>query len=132
MDELAAPAIEVVETDKVKIAPDQWKRVYLDWMKNIRPWCVSRQLWWGHRIPVWYCDACEEVYVAESAPERCGACGGELRQDDDVLDTWFSSALWPFATLGWPDTTRPSSPPSTRRASSPRPATSSSSGSRGW
>ena len=107
MDELAAPAIEVVETDKVKIAPDQWKRVYLDWMNNIRPWCVSRQLWWGHRIPVWYCDACEEVYVAESAPERCGACDGELRQEDDVLDTWFSSALWPFATLGWPDADSP-------------------------
>ena len=107
MDELAAPAIEVVETDKVKIAPDQWKRVYLDWMDNIRPWCVSRQLWWGHRIPVWYCDACEEVYVAESAPERCGACDGELRQEDDVLDTWFSSALWPFATLGWPDADSP-------------------------
>ena len=107
MDELAAPAIEVVETDKVKIAPDQWKRVYLDWMNNIRPWCVSRQLWWGHRIPVWYCDECEEVYVAESAPERCGACNGELRQEDDVLDTWFSSALWPFATLGWPDAESP-------------------------
>ena len=105
MDELAQPAIEVVERDEVRIAPDQWKRVYLDWMREIRPWCVSRQLWWGHRIPVWYCDACEETYVAEEAPERCGACGGELRQEEDVLDTWFSSALWPFATLGWPDQT---------------------------
>ena len=74
-------------------------------MREIRPWCISRQLWWGHRIPVWYCDACEETCVAEEPPERCGACGGELRQDEDVLDTWFSSALWPFATLGWPDDT---------------------------
>jgi valyl-tRNA synthetase len=105
MDELAAPAIEVVERDKVRITPPQWKRVYLDWMREIRPWCVSRQLWWGHRIPVWYCDPCEETFVAEEAPERCGACGGELRQEEDVLDTWFSSALWPFATLGWPEDT---------------------------
>jgi valyl-tRNA synthetase len=105
MDELAKPAIEVVERDEVRIAPEQWKRVYLDWMREIRPWCVSRQLWWGHRIPVWYCDPCEETIVAEQPPERCGACGGELRQEEDVLDTWFSSALWPFATLGWPDET---------------------------
>jgi valyl-tRNA synthetase len=105
MDELAPPAIEVAERDEVRIVPEQWKRVYLDWMRNIRPWCVSRQLWWGHRIPVWYCDACEEVYVGEAPPERCGACGGPLRQEEDVLDTWFSSALWPFATLGWPDDT---------------------------
>ena len=105
MDELAQPAIEVVERDEVRIAPAQWKRVYLDWMREIRPWCVSRQLWWGHRIPVWYCDACEETIVAEQAPERCGSCGGELRQEEDVLDTWFSSAIWPFATLGWPDDT---------------------------
>ena len=105
MDELAAPAIEAVERDRVRITPAQWKRVYLEWMRNIRPWCISRQLWWGHRIPVWYCDACEETYVAEQAPERCGACGGKLRQEEDVLDTWFSSAIWPFATLGWPDET---------------------------
>ncbi len=105
MDELAKPAIEVVERDEVRITPPQWKRVYLDWMREIRPWCVSRQLWWGHRIPVWYCDPCEETFVAEEAPERCGACGGELRQEEDVLDTWFSSALWPFATLGWPEDT---------------------------
>jgi valyl-tRNA synthetase len=105
MDELAKPAIEVVERDEVRIRPEQWKRVYLNWMGEIRPWCVSRQLWWGHRIPVWYCDACEETFVAETAPERCGTCGGELRQEEDVLDTWFSSAIWPFATLGWPDDT---------------------------
>ena len=105
MDELAKPAIEVVERDEVRIVPAQWKRVYLEWMREIRPWCISRQLWWGHRIPVWYCDACEETIVAEQEPRRCGACGGELRQEEDVLDTWFSSALWPFATLGWPDET---------------------------
>jgi valyl-tRNA synthetase len=105
MDELAKPAIEVVERNEVRIVPDRWKRVYLEWMREIRPWCISRQLWWGHRIPVWYCDACEETYVAEEPPDACGACGGELRQEEDVLDTWFSSALWPFATLGWPDDT---------------------------
>ena len=107
MDELAAPAIDVVERDEVRIAPAQWKRVYLDWMRNIRPWCISRQLWWGHRIPVWYCDDCGELVVSETTPQRCGACEGELRQEDDVLDTWFSSALWPFATLGWPDAEDP-------------------------
>jgi valyl-tRNA synthetase len=105
MDELAAPAIEAVERDEVRIVPAQWKRVYLDWMREIRPWCISRQLWWGHRIPVWYCDACGETWAAEEPPERCGACGGEPRQEEDVLDTWFSSAIWPFATLGWPDDT---------------------------
>ena len=105
MGELARPAIDVVERDEVRIVPDNYKRVYLDWMRNIRPWCISRQLWWGHRIPVWYCDACVEMYVAETPPHRCGACGGELRQEEDVLDTWFSSALWPFAVLGWPEET---------------------------
>jgi valyl-tRNA synthetase len=106
MDELAQPAIAVVERDEVRITPERWKRVYLDWMREIRPWCVSRQLWWGHQIPVWYCDPCEEVYVTEGqSPGRCSACGGELRREEDVLDTWFSSALWPFATLGWPDDT---------------------------
>ncbi len=106
MDELARPAIEVVERDQVRITPSQWKRVYLDWMGKIRPWCISRQLWWGHRIPVWYCDACGETIVAEVEPESCPGCGGsELRRDPDVLDTWFSSAIWPFATLGWPEDT---------------------------
>jgi valyl-tRNA synthetase len=106
MDELAAPAIKAVEDDEVRIQPDQWKRVYLNWMGEIRPWCVSRQLWWGHQIPVWYCGACEETIVAEVTPTRCPACDGTtLRQEEDVLDTWFSSALWPFATLGWPDDT---------------------------
>ncbi|MBS1884124.1 MAG: valine--tRNA ligase, partial [Actinobacteria bacterium] len=106
MDELAAPAIEAVEEDRVRIRPEQWKRVYLNWMEEIRPWCISRQLWWGHQIPVWYCGECEETIVAEVAPQKCPACDGTaLVQEEDVLDTWFSSALWPFATLGWPDDT---------------------------
>jgi len=107
MEKLAEPAIEAVKRDEVRIVPERWKRVYLDWMEGIRPWCVSRQLWWGHRLPVWYCDACEEILVAESEPDCCESCGGELRRDEDVLDTWFSSALWPFATLGWPDSDSP-------------------------
>ncbi len=105
MDDLARPAMEAVEKGEVRIAPEQWKRVYLNWMEEIRPWCVSRQLWWGHQIPVWYCDACNETIVAEAEPASCETCGGALRQEEDVLDTWFSSALWPFATLGWPDDT---------------------------
>jgi valyl-tRNA synthetase len=105
MDELAKPAIEVVETGRVRFTPERWGRVYLDWMAGIRPWCISRQLWWGHQLPVWYCDACEETIVAETEPGDCPSCGGELRRDPDVLDTWFSSALWPFATLGWPEDT---------------------------
>ncbi len=106
MDELAAPAIKAVEDDEVRIQPEQWKRVYLNWMEEIRPWCISRQLWWGHQIPVWYCGDCEETIVAEVTPTHCPNCDGTtLRQEEDVLDTWFSSALWPFATLGWPDDT---------------------------
>jgi valyl-tRNA synthetase len=105
MDELAAPAIEAVRDGRVRIVPDNHRRVYLDWMENIRPWCISRQLWWGHRLPVYYCATCGHLHVSASPPERCEACGGELRQEEDVLDTWFSSALWPFATLGWPEQT---------------------------
>ncbi|MFN8113953.1 MAG: valine--tRNA ligase [Solirubrobacterales bacterium] len=107
MDELAKPAIEVVRDGRVTFTPERWGRVYLDWMENIRPWCVSRQLWWGHQLPVWYCDHCDETIVAEHEPEggACPSCGGALRRDEDVLDTWFSSALWPFATLGWPEDT---------------------------
>ena len=105
MEGLAKPAIEAVESGRVRFHPEQQGAVYLEWMRNIRPWCVSRQLWWGHRIPVWYCG-CGETTVAAEPPSTCAACGaGGLRQDDDVLDTWFSSALWPFATLGWPDQT---------------------------
>ena len=105
MKELAAPAIEAVASGRVAFTPDRFENVYLAWMEAIRPWCISRQLWWGHRIPVWYCRD-GHATVAETAPERCAECGnGELLQDDDVLDTWFSSALWPFATLGWPEET---------------------------
>ncbi len=107
---LAEPAIEVVRSGKIKILPEHFERIYYNWMENIRDWCISRQLWWGHRIPVWYCDACETVAVPPvddvmRDPEACAACGSTLRQDPDVLDTWFSSALWPHSTLGWPDET---------------------------
>ena len=98
MEELAAPATEVVREGKVKFHPDRWGRVYIDWMENIRPWCLSRQLWWGHRLPVWYRG--DEIHVGMEAP-----AGDGWTRDEDVLDTWFSSALWPFATLGWPDDT---------------------------
>jgi valyl-tRNA synthetase len=105
MDELAAPAIAVVKDGRVRFTPERFERIYLDWMENVRPWCISRQIWWGHRIPVWYClDG--HVTVAEATPDACKECGSrELTQDEDVLDTWFSSALYPFATLGWPDDT---------------------------
>ena len=99
---LAKDAISAVETGKIKFVPDRWTKVYLNWMNNIKDWCISRQIWWGHRIPVWYC-ACGEVIVREETPTKCPECGGtNLRQDPDVLDTWFSSGLWPFSTLGWP------------------------------
>ncbi len=105
MSELAAPAIEVVRDGRVVFRPERYTKVYLDWMASIRPWCVSRQLWWGHRIPVWYCSD-GHLTVAETEPRACAECGStELTQDEDVLDTWFSSQLWPFATLGWPDDT---------------------------
>jgi valyl-tRNA synthetase len=110
MDQLAAPAIEAVESGRVRIVPDNYRRIYLDWMHNIRPWCISRQLWWGHRLPVWYGPNREQI-VAESeedarrATRERGIDPAALRQETDVLDTWFSSALWPFATLGWPEET---------------------------
>ncbi|MFL5919027.1 MAG: valine--tRNA ligase [Gaiellaceae bacterium] len=106
MAELAKPAIEAVRDGRVCFRPDRYTKVYLDWMENIRPWCISRQLWWGHQIPAWYC-ADGHTTVAESEPDACAECGSrELKRDEDVLDTWFSSALWPFATLGWPEHTR--------------------------
>jgi valyl-tRNA synthetase len=105
MDELAKPAIEVVEDNKVQFIPERYAATYLDWMRNIRDWNISRQLWWGHRIPVWTCDR-EHVHAYETPPAACQECGStKLEQDPDVLDTWFSSALWPFATLGWPNQT---------------------------
>jgi valyl-tRNA synthetase len=105
MTELAAPAIAAVRDGRVRFRPERYTKVYLDWMEAIRPWCISRQLWWGHQIPAWYCPD-GHTTVAESEPEACRECGSrKLRQDEDVLDTWFSSALWPFATLGWPEDT---------------------------
>ena len=105
MEELAAPAIAAIREGRVRFTPERFSRVCLDWLENVRPWCISRQIWWGHRIPVWYCPD-GHVTVAEDTPDACAECGStELRQDEDVLDTWFSSALYPFATLGWPDQT---------------------------
>jgi valyl-tRNA synthetase len=105
MKDLARPAIEVVQDGRVRFKPERYAKIYLDWMENIRDWCISRQLWWGHQIPVWYCPD-GHVTVAEAEPGACAQCGStELTRDEDVLDTWFSSALWPFATLGWPEKT---------------------------
>ncbi len=107
IEPLAKPAIAAVETGKIEFTPKSWEKTYFEWMYNIRDWCISRQLWWGHQIPAWYCAKCEEPTVARSAPSKCSKCGaaGGLTQDEDVLDTWFSSALWPFSTLGWPEKT---------------------------
>ncbi|MCR4432956.1 MAG: valine--tRNA ligase [Caldiserica bacterium] len=106
MKPLAIPAMEVVERGEIKFYPERWKKVYMDWMENIKDWCISRQIWWGHRIPVWYCQSCGEVFASEDDPERCPHCGSpDLKQDPDALDTWFSSNLWPFAILGWPEDT---------------------------
>ncbi|MFL5761790.1 MAG: valine--tRNA ligase [Thermomicrobiales bacterium] len=106
MAPLAEPAIAAARDGSVSFVPDRFKGVYLNWMENIHDWCISRQLWWGHRIPVWYCEQCDAVHVVEEETlSSCPSCGGPVRQDPDVLDTWFSSGLWPFSTLGWPDRT---------------------------
>ncbi len=106
MAPLAAPAIDAVRSGKTKFVPERFDKVYFNWMENIRDWCISRQLWWGHRIPAWYCADCGEVVVSREDPAVCPKCGSHhLRQDEDTLDTWFSSALWPFSTLGWPEKT---------------------------
>jgi valyl-tRNA synthetase len=102
---LADEAIRVVEEGTIRFVPPNWTKTYFEWMYNIHDWCISRQLWWGHRIPAWYCRDCKHVMVAMEAPASCDKCGGPVVQDEDVLDTWFSSALWPFGTLGWPDRT---------------------------
>ena len=105
MKTLAEPAVKAVEAGELRFVPERFTKTYLNWMKNTRDWCISRQLWWGHRIPAWYCDDCGETNVAKKAPCQCKACGSKnLTQDPDTLDTWFSSALWPFSILGWPDT----------------------------
>jgi valyl-tRNA synthetase len=107
MKPLAEPAIEAVRSGKIKFHPKRWTKVYLNWMENIKDWCISRQIWWGHRLPVYYCQKCNAVIVSKVTPEKCQKCGSvELKQDEDVLDTWFSSWLWPFSTLGWPEKTK--------------------------
>ena len=106
MEEMAKPAIEALKTEKLKFVPERFDKIYLHWLENIRDWCISRQLWWGHRIPAYYCDQCGEIIVSKEVPTVCPKCGGtHLTQDEDTLDTWFSSALWPFSTLGWPEKT---------------------------
>lgn len=106
MKPLSENAIKSVEENEIKFYPNRWKKVYLNWMYEIRDWCISRQLWWGHRIPIWYCQDCGHINVSENDVEKCEKCGStNLKQDEDVLDTWFSSALWPFSTLGWPEET---------------------------
>ena len=105
MQPLAEPAIKAVEDGSVRFVPERFSKTYFNWMYNIKDWCISRQLWWGHRIPAYYCDDCGEVIVAKEQPDCCPKCGGKVHQDEDTLDTWFSSALWPFSTLGWPEET---------------------------
>lgn len=105
MESLAKPAIDVVKNGEIKFVPARMEKIYYNWMENIKDWCISRQLWWGHRIPAYYCADCGEVVVSRGMPDRCPKCGGRLSQDEDTLDTWFSSALWPFSTLGWPEKT---------------------------
>ena len=105
MEPLAGPAIQAVKEGKTQFIPERFDKIYYHWLENIRDWCISRQIWWGHRIPAYYCDDCGEMVVAGEAPKACPKCGGHMTQDPDTLDTWFSSALWPFSTLGWPDKT---------------------------
>ena len=106
MEELAKPAIEALKTGELKFVPERFNKIYLHWLENIKDWCISRQIWWGHRIPAYYCDECGEFVVAREMPEKCPHCGcTHFTQDEDTLDTWFSSALWPFSTLGWPEKT---------------------------
>jgi valyl-tRNA synthetase len=105
MKPLAEPALKAVKEGTIRILPERWEAVYINWLENIRDWNISRQLWWGHRIPVWYCDSCSNIDVSREDLSSCSKCGSPVRQDEDVLDTWFSSWLWPFSTLGWPDKT---------------------------
>ncbi|MDP2981527.1 MAG: valine--tRNA ligase, partial [Candidatus Omnitrophota bacterium] len=107
MKPLAGPAIEAVKSGKIKFYPKRWTKVYLNWMENIKDWCISRQIWWGHRLPVYYCKKCDAVIVSKTKPVKCAGCNSDdIYQDEDVLDTWFSSWLWPISTLGWPEKTK--------------------------
>ena len=104
MEELAKPAIKAVKDGDIKFVPKKYEKTYFNWLENIQDWCISRQLWWGHRIPAYYCKDCGNIMVAKEMPKKCTKCGKEnIYQDEDTLDTWFSSALWPFSTMGWPD-----------------------------
>lgn len=106
MEPLAGPALDAVRNHDTDFIPERFNKNHYNWLENIRDWCISRQLWWGHRIPAYYCDDCGEMVVSKTAPESCPKCGStHISQDEDVLDTWFSSGLWPFSTLGWPENT---------------------------
>jgi valyl-tRNA synthetase len=130
MQPLAKEALAVVEDGRIQFVPERFVKIYNNWMTNAHDWCISRQLWWGHQIPAWYCDDCGHITVSRTDPTACEKCGGKnIRRDEDVLDTWFSSALWPFSTLGC-RIKHPISSTSTRRACSSRATILSSSGSR--
>ena len=106
MEPIAKPAIEAVKNKEIRIIPNHFSKIYFNWMSNIKDWCISRQLWWGHRIPVWYCSECDQLTIQITDPTNCHNCNStSINQDPDVLDTWFSSALWPHSTLGWPEHT---------------------------
>ena len=106
MKPLAEPAVKAVRNDETEFVPERFEQTYFHFMENIRDWCISRQLWWGHEIPAWYCDDCGEIVVSRTTPTECSKCHSKkLTRDEDTLDTWFSSALWPFSTLGWPEKT---------------------------
>lgn len=106
MEPLVKAAVDCVEDGRTQFVPERFTKTYTGWMENIRDWCISRQIWWGHRIPVWYCDDCGEVIASRVDIDKCPKCGGAVHQDEDALDTWFSSALWPFSTMGWPEKRR--------------------------
>ena len=107
MKPLAERAIEAVKTRETEFVPDRFQKIYLNWMENVRDWCISRQLWWGHRIPAYYCGDCGHMEISKTDIVTCPKCGSKnITQEEDVLDTWFSSALWPFSTLGWPEKTK--------------------------
>src|SRR5690606_34731585 len=104
--DLSTPARHVVSNESIQFIPESWTKTYIHWMNIIEDWCISRQLWWGHRFPAWYCEDCHHITVVEETPSHCEACNSQkITQDEDVLDTWFSSGLWPFSTMGWPEET---------------------------
>ncbi len=129
MEPLAKEAIRVVNDGTIKFVPERFTKTYINWMENVHDWCISRQLWWGHQIPAWYCDECGHINVKREDPTECEKCGCKhLTREEDVLDTWFSSALWPFSTMGWPDKAQQTSTTGIPRPSWSRATISSSSG----